>query len=151
MNWYTKITQDLTVLPDFISHYENKLVQARSEVRVVGIVEKNISQLPAITECHFSDLQTVEAVLNFLNIQLRQMRSKAFKKYLEAYNRQLTSRDAEKYVDGDSDIIDMETFINSVALIRNKYLGIMKGLESKGFQLTNIVKLRVAGMEDITL
>jgi hypothetical protein len=84
-------------------------------------------------------------------MKLRQLRSQTFKKYLENYNRALTSRDAEKYVDGESDIIDMETLVNEVALLRNRYLGIMKGLEAKQWQLGHIVRLRTAGMEDATI
>ena len=38
-----------------------------------------------------------------------------------------------------------------VALIRNKYLGIMKGIEAKNFMLGRITKLRAAGLEDVTL
>jgi hypothetical protein len=61
----------------------------------------------------------------------------------------LSSRDAEKYVDGEEEVIDFETLINEVALLRNKFLGIMKGMESKNFMLGHIVRLRAAGMEDI--
>lgn len=151
MTWYSRITQDLSVLPDFITHYENEIISAKSDVRVYGNVEKNIAALPGITEYRFNQLQEVEAVLNFLNIQLRQIRRKHFQKYLEGYARALTSRDAEKYVDGEQEVIDFEVLINEIALMRNKYLGIMKGLESKSFALNNITKLRCAGMEDVTL
>ena len=96
-------------------------------------------------------MQEVEAILNYLNIQLRQIRRKHFQKYLEAYNRALTSRDAEKYVDGEEEVINYEVLINEVALMRNRWLGIMKGLESKNFMLGHIVRLRAAGMEDITI
>jgi hypothetical protein len=68
---------------------------------------------------------------------------------LEAYARALTSRDAEKYVDGEDEVIDYETIINEVALLRNRWLGILKGLEVKQWQIGHIVKLRTAGMEDI--
>jgi hypothetical protein len=90
-------------------------------------------------------------VLNYLNIQLRQIRRKHFQKYLENYARALTSRDVEKYVDGEQEVVDFETIINDVALMRNKYLGIMKAMESKNFMLGHIVRLRAAGMEDIVL
>ena len=63
----------------------------------------------------------------------------------------LSSRDAEKYVDGEQEVVNYEIMINEVALIRNKWLGIMKGLESKNFMLGHVVRLRAAGMEDITL
>ncbi len=151
MNWYTKVSQNLANLPDFISHYEGELTSAKQEVKVWGNVEKNIAALPGITESRFNQLQEIEAVLNYLNIQLRKTRATAFKKYLESYNRALTSRDAERYCDAEQDVVDMETLVNEVALLRNKWLGIMKGLEAKQWQMGHIVRLRTAGMEDITI
>lgn len=151
MNWYTKITNDLSVLPDFISYYENELITAKAEVKVKGNIERNIAALPGVTEYRFNQLQEVEAVLNFLNIQLRKTRRKFFQKYLEGYNRALTSRDAEKYVDGEQEVIDFEVLINEIALLRNKYLGVLKGIDSKQWQLGHIVRLRTAGMEDATV
>lgn len=151
MSWYSQITQDLSVLPDFITHYENELLSARNDVKIYGNVEKNISKLPGITEFRFNQLQEIEAVLNFLNIQLKKIHKKHFKKYLEGYARSLTSRDAEKYADGEDEVIDMEVLINEVALLRNKWLGVMKGIDTKQWQLGHIVRLRTAGMEDITI
>ena len=150
-NWYTRVSQNLGVIPDFISHFETELLSAKQEVKVYGNVEKNIAAIPGVTEHRFNQLQEIEAVLNYLNIKLRQIRRKHFQKYLEAYNRALTSRDAEKYVDGESEVIDFEVLINEVALLRNKWLGIMKGLDSKNFMLGHVVRLRSAGMEDITI
>lgn len=150
-NWYTRISTDLSVLPDFITHYESELIQAKQDVKIYGNVEKNIAGLPGVTEHRFNQLQEIEAVLNYLNIQLRKIRRKHFQKYLEAYNRALTSRDAEKYVDGEDEVVDMEVLINEVALLRNRWLGILKGLESKNFMLGHVVRLRAAGMEDISM
>jgi len=107
--------------------------------------------LPGITEQRFNQLQEIEAVLNYLNIQLRKIRRKHFQKYLEGYARALTSRDAEKYAEGEDEVVDFETIINEVALLRNRWLGIMKSLESKNFMLGHVVRLRTAGMEDITV
>jgi len=151
MTWYSRVSQDLSVLPDFISHYESEIQSARADVKVYGNIEKNIAALPGIAEYRFNQLQEIEAVLNYLNIQLRKIRRTHFQKYLEKYNRALSSRDAEKYVDGEDEVIDFEVLINEVALVRNKFLGIMKGLDSKNCMLGHVVRLRVAGMEDITI
>jgi hypothetical protein len=147
--WYSKIVADLGAIPDFIGHYEQELVSAKQDVRLAGLVEKNITALPGITEHRFNQLQEIEAVLNHLNIQLRKIRRKHFQKYLEGYQRALTSRDAEKYVDGEDEVIDFETIINEVALLRNRWLGVMKGLDSKSWMSGHIVRLRTAGMEDV--
>jgi len=150
-NWYTRVSNDLSLLPDFIAHYESELDKAKLEVKIHGNVEKNIAGLPGITEQRFNQLQEIEGVLNFLEIQLRKIRRTHFQKYLEAYNRVLSSRDAEKYVEGEQEVIDYETLINEVAYLRNRWLGIMKALESKNFMLGHVVRLRTAGMEDIIL
>ena len=147
--WYNRVTADLGLIPDFISDYERELANAKKECKIGGYVEINIKELPGITEHRFNQLQEIEAVLNFLNIQLRKIRRKHFQKYLENYARALSSRDVEKYVDGEDEVIDYETIINEVALLRNKWLGIMKGLETKQWQMGHIVRLRTAGMEDI--
>ena len=149
--WYSRIVASLNSIPHFIAHYENELDAAKREVGVYGNIEKSLANLPGLTERRFNQLQEIEAVLNYLNIQLRKIRRKHFQKYLEGYQRALTSRDAEKYVDGEDEVIDFETIINEVALLRNKWLGIMKGLESKNFMLGHITRLRTAGMEDASI
>jgi len=150
-HWYNRVTTDLSSLPDFMSFYDRELEAAKKECSVYGNLEKSVAALPGITEHRFNQLQEIEAVLNYLHLQLRKIRRKHFQKYLEKYARALTSRDAEKYVDGEDEVIDYETLINSVALLRNRYLGIIKGLESKNFMLGHVVRLRTAGMEDVSL
>jgi hypothetical protein len=149
--FYNKIVADLSAIPSFIDYYEAELIVAKTELKIAGNVERALSNLPGITEQRFNQLQEIEAVLEFLNIQLRKIRQKHYKKYLEAYARALTSRDAEKYAEAEDEVIDMETIINEVALLRNKWLGVMKGIESKNFMLGHVVRLRTAGMEDIVV
>jgi len=150
-SWYSKVASDLSNIPDFITHYENELVAARSEVKIFGKIEQNLSQLPGITEERFRQLQEVEGVLNYLNIKLGQLRQKHFKKYLEGYQRSLSAREAEKYVDGEEEVVDFSLIINEVALLRNKWLAIIKGLESKNYMIGHIRNLRTAGMEDASV
>lgn len=149
--WYNRVVQDISNIPDFIEYYEKQLQDAKRECHISGKIERGLTELPGITEHRFNQLQEIEAVLNYLNIQLRKIRRRYFQKYLEAYARALSSRDAEKYVDGEDEVIDYETIINEVALLRNRWLGIMKGLEAKQWQLGHIVKLRAAGMEDVSV
>jgi hypothetical protein len=151
MGWYSRVSRDITQVPAAIQHFENELQAAKLECKLKGNVEKQSAEMPGIVEHRFNQLQEIEAILEFMNIELRKLRSSYFRKYLENYQRALSSRDVEKYVDGESDVCDYEKIINEFALIRNKWLGVLKGLDQKQWQITNIVKLRVAGMEDATL
>jgi hypothetical protein len=145
------VSKDIAHLPDCIDYYYTQLDQARGEVKIYGIVEKASSSLPGVVEQRFNQLQEIEGILEYLNIELRRIRSKTFRKYLESYQRALSSRDVEKYVEGDADVVDMEKIINEFALLRNQWLGIIKGLDIKQWQISNIIKLRTAGMEDIQI
>ena len=151
MSWYSKVSKDISNIPDAIAYFEAELQAAKSDCRIAGNIEKAAASMPGIVEQRFNQLQEIEAILEYLNIELRRLRSSLFRKYLETYQRALTSRDVEKYVDGEADVVDMEKIINEFALLRNKWLGITKGLDIKQWQLSNIIKLRVAGMEDASL
>lgn len=149
--WYNKVVADLSSIVDSITYFEAELQDARYECSIKGSLEKSSSALPGITEYRFNQLQEIEAILEHLNIELRKVRSVTFRKYLESYNRQLSSRDAEKFVDSEQDVIDLTHLTNQFSLLRNQYLGIMKGLDTKQWQIGHITRLRTAGMEDIVI
>ena len=150
MNWYTEVSKNLDKIPDCIKYFDEEHKIAKKECYIFGNLEKASASMPGIVEHRFNQLQQIEAILEYLNIEQRRLRSKTFVRFFENYNRALTSRDAEKYVDGDSDVVDMAKIINDFALLRNQWLGITKGLDQKQWQTTIIVTLRVAGMEDAT-
>lgn len=151
MGWYSKVSKDISNIPDAVEYFKAELQAAKLEVRITGNVEKAAASMPGIVEERYGQLQEIEAILEYLNIELRRLKSQHFRKYLENYQRALSSRDCEKFVEGEADVVDFEKIINEFALLRNKWLGITKALDQKQWQITNIVKLRVAGMEDASI
>jgi hypothetical protein len=151
MGKYNDVVNDFSKIPATIDYFETELTSAKLECRITGNLERAAAYMPGIVELRFSQLQEIEAILEFLHIELRRLKSFHFRKYLENYQRALSSRDCDRFVEGEADVVDFEKIINEFALIRNKWLGITKALDQKQWQITNIVKLRVAGMEDATL
>ncbi len=151
MNWFNRIRADLSVLPDMVDYYTTELEKAKTECVIKGSLEKNNQDLPGQVNHRFGQLQELESVLKYLNIKYDKMRSDHYRKYLERYNRELSDRSIEKYIDGEPDIVDMSQIINEVALLRNKYLGVMKSFDVKSYSMGNITRLRIAGMNDAEL
>jgi hypothetical protein len=149
--WYNRVVDDLSEVSSAIEYYNNELADAQPEARIIGGLEKNAQDLSGIMSYRFGQLQEIEAILKHINIRYDKMRSDHYRKYLERYNRELTDRSIEKYIDGEDDIVAMSMLINEVSLVRNRYLALIKGLDIKQFQISNIVKLRVVGMEDAHL
>lgn len=149
--WYNRVVDDLSEISSALLFYNKELASAATESKIVGNIEKNAQELSGIIAYRFGQLQELEAILKYLNIKYDKLRSDHYRKYNERYNRELSDRSIEKYIDGEDDIVGMATIINEVALVRNKYLALIKGLDVKQFQISNIVKLRIVGMEDAHL
>ena len=151
-SWYYKVSNDLGQIPDCIVYFEKEYDDARKELSLKGErLELHLAKLPGVVEYRFAQLQEIEAILEYLNIKLRKIRTTNFKKFLEHYNRTLSSRDAEKYIDGESDVIDMTMLVNEFSLLRNKFISISKGLDQKSYMSGHITRLRCAGLDDAQL
>ena len=83
MGWYSEISRDVSKITDAVAHFESELQDARQEVKLKGNVERAAAEMPGIVEHRFNQLQEIEAILNYLNIELRRLRSSFFKTYLE--------------------------------------------------------------------
>ena len=149
--WYSKVIRDITAVPDAMAYYNKELADASKEVRLNGVLERASASLPGLVEFRFNQLQDIEAILEHINISLRKERAKTIRKFMENYNREMTLREIEKWIDGEDTIVALSELLNEIAFVRNKYLGIMKGLEIKAYQINNITKLKCAGIEDATI
>lgn len=150
-DWYYKVTEDPTdLLPlvECLDWYEKEYQEAKKEVAIKGRLESDAAKIPGQSEHRWSQLQELEALLAWMETEVKKVRTAAFKKYLENYPRDLSSRDAQTYADADPKVLEMLELQNQIALMRNKFIGIGKGLSCKEFQISNIVRLRQAGLDD---
>ena len=92
MGYYSEVARDINKIPTAIKFFEDELIEARSEVKLKGNVERAAAEMPGIVEHRFNQLQEIEAILNYLNIELRRLRSSFFKKYLTLFNLRLNSK-----------------------------------------------------------
>ena len=151
MRWFNEVRKDISNIIPAIDYYEKQLNEARLDCSLKGSIEKHSRDMPGVVEHRFNQLQEIEAILEYLHIELSKIKTEKYKKFLEHYNKALSSRDADKYAEGEQDVIDQQHIVNEFALVRNKFMGLIKALEAKSFQINNIVKLRAAGLEDISL
>lgn len=151
MNWYSAVVKDPSKIIDCIQFFESEYVHAKADCKIYGSIEKATALLPSITEQRFSQLQEIEAILEHLNIQLKQIKSTHYRRYLEHYARSLSSAECMKFVEGEQDVYELDQLINEFALVRNKWLSITKGLDQKSFALSNIIRLRCAGLDDASI
>lgn len=148
---YNKLVHDSSTLPEFIQHFESEALEAKEQLVISGKLEGIAKVIPTIMDQRFTQLQILNASIEHFEKQLDIIRAKLYRKYLENYQRSLTSRDVEKYVNGEPEIVDMAMIINEIALMRNIFISITKAIDALSFQVHNITKLRSVGLEDATI
>jgi hypothetical protein len=154
--WYRKVTADsnnfYAPLGEAIEYFYNEYEEARLELTPPqgGLITEMASSLPGIVEHRMAQYHELEGILKFLEIHYDKAKGIKKKHFLEHYNRDLSERSATERADIEPEVILIREFIQEVALIRNLFTGITKGLEYLHFQIGNITKLKSAGFEDAT-
>jgi dTDP-4-amino-4,6-dideoxygalactose transaminase len=154
-SWYAHIFNDptdTTAILDASDYFEDEYAAASAEIDMTALrgmrVEDIQKRLPGIVGYRWRQLQELEAILGLLEIREIAVRGARRKHYLEHYNRALTATTVEKYVEADDEVLALAMIRNRLALIRNKFLAVTKQHEYLHFQLSNLTKLIVAGVND---
>ena len=150
-NYFQAVKQNESTLTDALKYFNDEYEQARKEVAISGNFGKCVSELSSNFEYRLSQLQEIEAILKHFEIKLSQSKSKLYQKYLENYQRALSSSDIKIYIEGQPEIVAIQQIINEIALIRNKYVALSKGFETANYQLSNLSRLYASGAQDIVL
>lgn len=151
MIWHREIRDDTSKVLDFVDYFNNELKEAQREVKQNGLLVNVLDKLPGYHEQRYSQLQEIEAVLEIMDTKVEEIKTEKYKKFLEHYNRVLSSTDVKRYVEGDIDVVQIMQLRTEVSFIRNQFFGIIKSFEMKHYALGNITKIRCAGIEDATL
>jgi hypothetical protein len=161
MRWFHKISSidpdDLVALADKIAEFINiydglyeelsKEAQIRKGVRV----EEISARIPGLAERNWGLYQECDAILKYIEIQIDRAQGRARKNYIEHYNRDLNANQVEKYAAADDKVLAYRAIAIEVGLVRGKFTALSKNIEMAHFQIGNLTKLRVAGIEDATI
>lgn len=152
MSEYLKmVKENANNITNVLSYFEEEYEKAKIEIKIKGNLNRCISELPSLYEIRYSQLQELEAILEHFNIKLRAIKSSKYSQFMNSSARALTSSDIKQYIDGDKNVVDIQSIINEIALIRNKFISLSKGFEAKNWQLSNLVKLQCAGLDNIEI
>lgn len=151
MECFQLIKKDETNLEQVLNYFNDEYIVAKEEIKIKGNLQRCISEMSSLFEMRFAQLQELEAILSHFNNKLSGIKGAIYRDLQEHSKRQLTSTDIRQYVDSDAKVLAMQSIINEVALVRNKFISLTKGFESKNWQLSNLVKLQCAGLDAIEI
>lgn len=150
-NFFQLVKQNDNMLPSALEYFNDEYNKARDEVKIKGSLTECVSSISSRYEYRVSQLQEIEAILRHFEIKLSQKKSVLYQKYLENYQRALSSSDIKIYIEGQPEIVAIQQIINEISLVRNKFLGLTKGFETANYQLSNLSKLYAAGVDGVQI
>jgi dTDP-4-amino-4,6-dideoxygalactose transaminase len=154
-SWYAKVILDIDAISEACEYFETQYLVGTREADISTLrgqrIDEVAKQLPGMVGYRYRQLQELEAIIGFLQIRELAIKGSRRKHYLEHYNRTLTPTTAEKFVEADDAVLDIALLRNSVALVRNKFLGLSKQHEYLQYQIGNLTRLLSVGVHDTLL
>lgn len=138
-----------TGLPDIIANYESELVEAKENLIIKGkTLEKANFENP--TWQLYYDQRRVElhTLLKYLDGLVASARGKLFRSYTETYQRDISDRAKDQYINNEPAYLDMYEIYLEIKDVHDRYQAICDAYKSRGYALNNITKIRVASLED---
>ena len=148
INWYGEICKNESKLTEAIEYFNKKYEDYSPVIKLDGNkLSRESAELPYIVSVCHSDWSILEAISEYFDIKLKAAKAKHYKKYLETYARQLSSNDVKNYIEGEQEVVALQAILNEIRLVRNKYVGLTKALESKNWQISNLTKIKSSGLD----
>ena len=155
MGWHERIvsSSDLSPVLDAISYFETQYDEACVEAAALrGLRLHEVqTRLPGIVGYRYAQQSELDDIIDYLEIRELALLGQKRRHYLEHYNRALSERMVERFAEAEDDVIAMKELRNRVAAVRNRFVALSRQHEYLHFQLSNITRLRCAGIEDATL
>ena len=152
--WYSQLTanpEDSSPVADAFDYYMDQYEEAVRETNALlkkgAFLQEAGRKIPGIMGYRYAQLQEIEQIISFLENREKRLLGVKRRHYREHYNKELTDSMVEKFAETDPDLLDMVEIRNMFALVRNKYLGISKQLESAHFQIGHLTKLAEANLD----
>jgi hypothetical protein len=101
--------------------------------------------------CYGLLLQEAKVIEEFVKGKLESIEAIIYKETIENSQRALTATDIKMWIKSDERYIEYNQLLVDSGYVKNMLQSIIDALQTMGWSLSNIVKLRIAAIEDITL
>ena len=143
---------NLGKVPSRLSLYEQMIDSAEPLFELDGIKLEEACKKQAKNLMYYDlMLQECKTIEDTIKMKSDEVESQAFKRLMEHSNRALGTRDIQQYIKSEPQYILAQEILLEIAQIKRKLEAIVEALKSMGWSINNIVKLRIAQLEETIL
>lgn len=149
MNWFQIILNDDKRLNEAIEYYTKEYEEARKEtnVRTYKKMADAISAISSNFEHRLDQYSDLESIYQFFDAKLRKIRGRITQEILTKSARAVNSTDMKAFIDANDVVSDITEKLILIDSVRKKYEGLSKAFDVLNWQLSNLVKLQIAGLD----
>jgi ribosomal protein S6 len=147
-----KLKKNLAIVDEYITKYAGEIEECKD---FFNFENKNLEYLCKKLPYYvfqFKSIQgEIKTIEGFLEFEKDKIEGTLFVKYTEKNQRVLGPKEIGMYIKQDPDYVTIMEFILEISQIKYTIIGILDALETYHWQLNNIVKIRVASLEETVL
>jgi DNA-directed RNA polymerase subunit F len=152
MRWLQRIVNDaknLELVLDAVAHFQREYEDGKSILQVKGQrIEVKLTRIASEIEYYYATYQEIEMILAHMDKQVEREIVDQTQNYMDHYNRKISEQTARKYAEVHDETLVLAAVRMQVAMVRNDFMALFKGLETLSFKLKDIVELRKAMLDD---
>jgi hypothetical protein len=134
-----------------IAFFQNEYEDGLNDLKPSGLVTGLAKKLPGLMSFRYGQSQELQGILDHLSMRSDKMTKERARDYQDKKVRSATDRQAIQMAEIEDDVMFIRELANEVRIILGQIQGLTKGLEAMHFQVTNLTKLLVAGMDTAVL
>lgn len=154
MTLIERLGEDYKNLPSILAEYEAGLdeEEIKSRLNIKGKNLEGANAEHAGWQLYYDSRRAdLHALVKYFEARTAAARGKLFRKYTETYNRELSDRQKDKYIDNDEQYLTQYEVYLEIKEVYEKYESVCEAFRSRGYSLNNITKIRVASLEDVVI
>ena len=147
--WFQIIRKDESKLNDAIEYYLKEYEEAKKEVNV-KTYSKMTDAIAAISsnfEHRLDQYSDIDAMYQFIDNKLKKIRGALTQKIISNSPRTINSTDLKAFIDANEVVAENVDKLLLIDSVRKKYEGLSKAFDVLNWQMSNLVKLQIAGLD----
>ncbi len=138
-------------LPVIFEEFEEEISRAEPLFNLDGAKLEVVARSLPYNQAHYDQLaQEAKQLVKWLENERAKIEARLTKNYLNG-QRVYGSRETATLIAGTPEMVEINQLIIEAALLQQKLDAVVDGFRQMGWMLSNIVKLRVAQLEDVVL
>jgi hypothetical protein len=144
--------EPLAKIADRLANYELVITSSAPVFEMSGKkLEELCKQHPQDLSMYALLLQECKTIEQYVAVKAEEQEGLLYRKYIESGARALGASELKQYVKSDPLYVEIKTIMVEVDHVKRSLEAIVGALETMGWTLSNITKLRVAQMDHVIL